>query len=281
MLASKRVARLRKKAEAAVEAHAVIATKAAAYIRVSTEEQAQHGFGLESQKAAVKDFAKSQGYDLVHIATDAGVSGATKPEDRPAFRELLDLAASRAFAVLLVYKFDRLARQIVYAVTTVKDLDEKFGIVMRSVSEPIDTANPLGRTLFAILAGMAENEREVITERTWSGRREKAKKGGFAGGPAPFGYERDRRGGLVPLEREARVVVRVFEMKRAGKTQREIAEHLNAEGVRTKRGGIWRQSQVGYLLDNPKYLGQVEYLFRRGGADVHVMKRGKHKAIVA
>ena len=280
MLVSKRVARLKKRAEAAIEAHSIIATKAAAYVRVSTEEQAQHGHGLESQKSAIKDFARSQGYDLVRIFVDAGVSGATKPEERNGFRQLTEQAETRSFSVLLVYKFDRLARQIVYAVTTVKDLDERFGVVLRSVTEPIDTATPMGRTLFAILAGMAENEREVITERTWSGRREKAKTGGFAGGPAPFGYERDRKGGLVVNEREALIILRIFDARTGGKTQSQIAGELNAAGIKTRRGAPWRQGQIGYLLDNPKYRGNVEYLFRRGGADVHVFKRGKHKAIV-
>ena len=280
MLASKRVARLKKRNEAASEAKATIATKAAAYVRVSTEEQAIHGHGLESQTKAVKAFAASQGYELVHIATDAGVSGATRPADRDGFKVLMEMAEAKAFAVLLVYKFDRLARQIVYAVTTVKDLDERFGVVLRSVTEPIDTATPMGRTLFAILAGMAENEREAITDRTWNGRREKAGKGGFCGGATPIGYARDHKGGLVVDDDQAAIVLRIFEERRAGRKLQDIADALNADKLRTRRGGRWHKGTVAYVLDNPKYRGAVEYLFRRNGLEQHVLRKGKHKAIV-
>lgn len=58
-----------------------LATKAVGYIRVSTEEQATHGHGLEVQRRAILSFAESQGYTLVDIVSDPGVSGAKRPED--------------------------------------------------------------------------------------------------------------------------------------------------------------------------------------------------------
>lgn len=279
MIGSKRVKRLQKQREAASDAKAEIATMAAAYVRVSTEEQAQHGHGLENQQRAVKAFAESQGFKLVHTATDAGISGATRPAERDGYKLLLEMARERAFSVLLVYKFDRLARQIVYAVTAVNELAE-LGVDIKSVTEPIDTATPMGRTVFAVLAGMAEQERQAITERTWGGRREKARKGGIACGPAPIGYARDREGGLVVVEREAETVRRIFDERAAGRILQAIANGLNLDGIKTKRGSVWRPGTVAAVLDNPKYRGAVEYLFRWGGAETHVLKRGKHKAIV-
>src|SRR4051812_7705125 len=121
MLASRRVARLQAKRQAASEAKAAIAMQAVGYVRVSTEEQATHGHGLESQERAIRAFAESQAYELVEVVADAGVSGATVPALRGGFARVLELAAAKAFSVLLVWKFDRLARQIVYAVTAVND----------------------------------------------------------------------------------------------------------------------------------------------------------------
>ncbi|MTW19386.1 recombinase family protein [Rhodoplanes serenus] len=279
MLASRRVARLRARRQEASEARAATASRAAAYIRVSTEEQAATGHGLDAQERAVRAFAESQGYELVEVVADPGVSGATAPASRPGFSRLIELASSGAYSVLLVWKFDRLARQIVYAVTAVQELAERHGVVIRSVTEPIDTATPMGRTIFAVLAGMAEQERQAITERTWSGRREKAERGGFAGGMAPLGYERDRDGGLIPSA-EADTVRRIFAMRAERATLQVIADRLNADGIPTKRGGTWRPSQVGYILDNPKYRGAVEYLFRMGGADAHVLREGTHAPII-
>jgi site-specific DNA recombinase len=174
----------------------------------------------------------------------------------------------------------RLARQIVYAVTAANELQEAHGVQLRSVTEPIDTATPMGRTVFAILAGMAEQERQVITERTFLGRREKASRGGFAGGAAPLGYRRDRQGGLVEDEGSAAIVRRIFAMKAEGSTLQAIADVLNSEGIPTVRGGKWWPGTVRYVLDNPKYRGQVEYLFRWNGSESHIVRPGSHAVLV-
>ena len=280
MTTSKRVARLRQKRQAVETARQAVALKAVGYVRVSSDEQAASGFGLVTQEQAIRAFAVSQGYELVDVVADPGVSGATKPAEREGFGRILQMAEAGEFSVLLVWKFDRLARQIVYAVTTSSDLSERLGVHLRSVTEPIDTATPMGRTVFAILAGMAEQERAVITERTFLGRREKATRGGFAGGSSPLGYERDRQGGLVVSEGEADTVRRIFARQAEGASLATIAAELNADGVPTKRGGKWWPATVRYVLDNPKYRGDVEYLFRFGGAEVHVSRPGAHAAIV-
>lgn len=280
MLASRRVTRLQARRAAAAETKAAIADQAVGYIRVSTEEQATNGFGLETQERAIRAFAESQGYELVDVVTDADVSGATRPADRPGFGKLLELAGAKAFSILLVWKFDRLARHIVYAVTAVSELAQQHGIAVRSVTEPIDTATPMGRTIFAVLAGMAEQERQAITERTWTGRRAKAGHGGFAGGGTPYGYRRDREGGIVIDEAEALTVLWIFALRHEQLGLAEIARRLNAAGYVTRRGKAWRHGAIGYLLDNPKYRGEVEYLFRWSGADTHVLQQGAHAAIV-
>jgi site-specific DNA recombinase len=266
--------------EAQTEARAAVATKAVGYVRVSTEEQATHGHGLDAQEKAVRAFAESQGYELVGVVSDPAVSGATRPADRPGFSEVLVRAGDREFSVLLVWKFDRLARQIVYAVATVNDLAEQHDVVIRSVTEPIDTATPMGRTIFAVLAGMAEQERQSITERTWSGRREKASRGGFAGGSAPYGYERDLEGGLIPVAHEAEIIRKIFSLRAEGAGYLRIAQALNTDGIRGKRGGQWNASTIRYILDNPKYRGLVEYLFRWNGAEQHVIQPGAHQPLI-
>ena len=280
MVASKRVRRLRRQVQEQQRLHLEVAQKAVAYIRVSSEEQATGGYGLEAQERAIKAFAESQGYELVDVVADPGVSGATRPEDRPGFRRVYELAEQGAFSVLLVWRFDRLARSIVYAVTTAHELRERYGVALRSVTEPIDTATPMGQMIFAVLAGMAAQERQAITERTLAGRREKARRGGFAGGPAPYGYRRDKEGGLVPDPEEAAVVRRIFDLYGQGYTPRQIADLLNAEGVPGKRGGRWYPASIRYMLDNPKYQGLVEYLFRWGGNVEEIRVEGQHPAIV-
>jgi DNA invertase Pin-like site-specific DNA recombinase len=165
--------------------------------------------------------------------------------------------------------------------TTVSDLAEQHEVAFRSVTESvIDTSNPMGRTFFAIFAGMAENERFVIRDRTAGGRLAKAGKGGFAGGKAPYGYEKDLQGGLRVVEDQAKVVRRIYRERRQRRTLQAIADGLNADRIPSPSGGAWQVSSVSYLLDNPKYRGAVEYLFRWNGAETHVLQPGSHEAIV-
>jgi site-specific DNA recombinase len=277
---SKRVGRLQRKGAAKQTARSEVALKAVGYIRVSSEEQAASGFGLSTQEQAIRAFAISQGYELIDVVSDPGVSGATMPAGRPGFSRVIEMAERGEFAVLLIWKFDRLARHIVYAVTAANDLHERLGVQLRSVTEPIDTATPMGRTVFAILAGMAEQERATITERTMLGRREKASRGGFAGGTAPYGYERDKEGGLIVNEAEAVIVRRVFLQRGKGATLQAIADELNAEGIAGAKGGKWWPGTVRYVLDNPKYQGEIEYLFTFGGRQDHIRKAGTHPALI-
>src|SRR5215217_6019457 len=103
MNGSNRIRLLRtRSSDGAVQAES-LATKAVGYIRVSTEEQAATGHGLEIQERAIRSFAESQGYTLVDLVRDAGVSGAKRPEDRPGFQRLLELAEARQFSVLLLW----------------------------------------------------------------------------------------------------------------------------------------------------------------------------------
>ena len=276
---SKRVRNLQAKRVERLEQAVDVSKKVVGYVRVSTEEQATKGHGIESQQRAIKAFAESQGYDLLEIIADAGVSGAKRPADRDGFRRILGLAEARAFSVLLVWKFDRLARDLVFSVVTVNDLKEKYDVVLRSVTEPIDTASPIGGMIFAVLAGFAAEERHVIIRRTLAGKREKARLGGFSGGAAPLGYTRDREGGLIVLAAESAVVLRIFEMRCTGLSLRLIALKLNNEGVATKRGKKWYPATIRYILDNPKYRGWSEYYFR-WEEEGHFLKEGSHTAIL-
>ncbi len=278
---SRRVGRQKARNKIQTETKAARATRALGYLRVSTEEQASSGHGLDTQEKSVRAFAESQGYDLVEVLIDPGVSGATRPADRPAFGRALEMAGAGAFDVLLVAKIDRLSRDIRHAMTTVSDLAEQHEVAFRSVTESvIDTSNPMGRTFFAIFAGMAENERFVIRDRTAGGRVAKASKGGFAGGQAPYGYTRDLEGGLRVVPEQARIVRRIYQERRRKRTLQAIADSLNADGIPAPRGGRWAVSTVSYVTDNPKYRGAIEYLFRWSGAETHVLAEGVHQAIV-
>lgn len=267
--------RARKQTEAR---HTETARVAVGYVRVSTEEQRDSGLSLGAQRESIEAFAKSQGYRLLAVVEDAAVSGAKDPATRPGFQRVLELAQGQAFGILLVWKFDRLARHLAFAVTTAQTLREQYGVTLRSVTEPIETESPVGQMLFGIFASMAAMEREEIKERTLLGRKAKAQHGGFAGGKAPYGYRRDKAGGLEVVPEEAAVVRRIFALRKQGLGTKAIAAQLNADGVPTRSGRPWLFTTIQGILENAKYEGLVEYYFADEG--LHVRRPGQHAAIL-
>lgn len=281
MAGSARATRKLARAAARQTALKVSSKRAVGYVRVSTEEQASRGSGLEVQAGAIRSFADSQGFELVDIVTDAGASGATPPAERPGFVQVLAHAGTGGF-VLLVWRFDRFSRNIRHALNTVQELLTPQNIELRSVTEAaIDTGSTMGRTIFSIFAGMAESERETITLRTKSGRLAKAQKGGIACGTPPFGYRRNGKGGFVVVEAEAAIVREIFALRADRLGLQLIADRLNSRGVRGRKGGIWRPGTVAAVLDNTKYRGALEYVFAQGEALTHVLVPGAVEAIVA
>lgn len=109
---SRRVGCLRARNKVQAETKAASVTRALGCLHVATEKQAATGHGIEAQEKAVRAFAGSQGYDLVEVFTDPGVSGTTRPADRLSFARALELAAAGAFDVLLTAKIDRPSRAI-------------------------------------------------------------------------------------------------------------------------------------------------------------------------
>ena len=270
---------LRRNAVQAAE-RAEVRALAVGYLRVSTEEQAQSGFGLDAQEDAIRKYADAVGLDLVDVHSDPGVSGTTRPADRPGFARVLQLAAERRFSVLLVKRFDRLARNIALAVTTSAELDTEHGVTIRSVTEAIDTGSPAGKLIFSVFSAMAENERDAIVDRTKGGRMQKAGAGGFAGGRIPYGYLSDGSGGIVIDVARAPIVERIFAENGRGATLKRIADGLNRDGIPSPSGKRWWPSNVSYLLNNQVYAGKVEYVFVTDGTVTHVNRTGGHARIV-
>jgi site-specific DNA recombinase len=133
--------------------------------------------------------------------------------------------------------------------------------------------------IFAILASFAAEERRVITGRTVAGKKEKAIRGGFAGGAAPLGYVKDRKGGLAINEEEAKIVRQIVSLRKQGLSLRLIAMKLNEVGIVSKRGAKFHPSTIRYILDNPKYRGVIEYWFRHDD-ERHCLTKGVHAPIL-
>ncbi len=202
--------------------------KAIGYTRVSTEEQAQEGLSLDAQAERIRAYCKAQGLKLGELLTDEGVSAAKPLATRPAGSKLLDiLAAGEAQAVVSV-KLDRLFRDAVDCLATVRSWNED-GIALHLLDlggAAFNSASALGRFFLTVMAGAAEMERNLISERTKTALAYKRSKGEWLGA-APFGY-RLLDGGLVPHESEQVIIAAIKQDRKA--------RHLSIRELAVKHG---------------------------------------------
>jgi len=227
------------------------------YCRVSTDNQKEEGT-IEIQEHALREHAEAKGYNLVTIFRDNGVSGGL--ENRPGLVELFSyLESNKETDGVLIYKLDRLARDLYIQEHLIKKLELLQRSIL-SVQEPnLDSNDPMRKAFRQFMGIVSELEKAFITMRLSGGRFNKARKGGFAGGSVPFGYSSEDKS-LKIDDVAIKVVREIFHLKRYNRMGlREIARHLNENNVPTARGGKWHAGTVRYILKNELYKGRVIY----------------------
>lgn len=257
----------------------VRAVRVALYARVSTDDQADRGTA-EAQKTFIRNFANLFEFEVVDEYIDDGVSGTVPLAERPAGRRLLRDARSGQFTVVLVYRLDRLARSLRALLDAHAEL-EQARVNIRSVSEPFDTSEPIGRFVFQLLGSMAELEKSTIIERMSLGRDRVARQGKWTGGHVPYGFDVTDDGLVVPSDRkvdplgitEADLVRELFSRIADGSTIFAEARRLEDLGVpalrqygkgKTKASSRWTPSRISYMLRNTAYKGTIILKSRHG-----------------
>lgn len=232
--------------------------RAAIYARVSTEEQAVHGFSLAEQVSACKKKAVELGAEEILEFADEGISGATL--NRPGLEALREAVREGKIDCLILRDPDRLSRRLAHQLLLTEEF-EKAGVKLEFLDfEWKDT--PEGRLFYSIKGAIAEYEREKIRERMTRGKLQKARQGGIPVNFDVYGYHYDPATGRVSInEEEAATVSCIFnwftteDIGIAG-----VANRLNEMGIPTKRGaGCWHRQVVKQILVNPVYKGEWKY----------------------
>src|SRR5712692_1861913 len=222
-------------------------TRAVAYLRVSTEKQADKGVSLEAQRAKVEAYAQLYELELVEVVIDAGASAKTL--DRPGLHRALEMLKARQAEALLVVKLDRLTRSVVHLGQLVEDYfaDGKWALL--SVGEQIDTRSAAGRLVLNVLASVSQWEREAIGERTAAAMQFKAAQGEYTGGDFPYGFGLGPDGEkLIENPEEQKVLTAARRLRGAGLSLRSVARELNSEGFRSRTGKQFAHVQIARML---------------------------------
>ena len=226
---------------------AKLSARAIAYLRVSTDQQAESGLGLEAQETAVRSAASRLRLDVVRVFVDGGTSGKLGIEDRPV---LLDAVASlRRGDVLLVAKRDRIGRDVI-AVAMIERLVAKRGArVISAAGEGTESDDPAGLLMRRLIDSFAEYERLIISARTRAALGAKRRRKERVSGIVPFGYSLAADGRTLEVHTLEAVTVETIRRLRAeGRSLRAVAAALNEAGILTRARTPWRFEYVRSLL---------------------------------
>jgi DNA invertase Pin-like site-specific DNA recombinase len=224
-----------------------------AYLRVSTSEQL-NGLGLEVQRQACERWAHQNDVGIVNVYTDEGASGTLALEARQGLPKLLSSLAMGEASGILVYRMDRLARDMILQEAILKDLWAD-GYTVASCSEAEsdmlagdDKADPARKLIRQIMGAVSEYERSLVVMRMNAGKQLKAAQGGYIGGKAPYGWRRPKPnlGELllmeVPAEQEA--ITMMIAKRREGMGYRDISAHLRDHGHLNRRSVAFNPASV-------------------------------------
>ena len=215
--------------------------KVVAYVRVSTDQQADHGVSLDVQRAKVRSYADLYDLELVEVIADEGWSA--KSLRRPGLERALAMLERGDVDGLLVAKLDRLTRSVRDLGNLVDEYFRDGGRALLSVGEQVDTRSANGRMVLTLLTTIAEWERETIGERTAAALAH-LRDQGYRVGAVPYGHEVDPDGKLVEHAGERRAIELARTWRAAGLSYRAIGRALLAEGCTPRAGGAWHPTQV-------------------------------------
>jgi DNA invertase Pin-like site-specific DNA recombinase len=198
------------------------------YVRVSTQEQAVSGLGLDAQRTALRDAWRHREGRLVTVLSDEGYSG--KDLERPALQDALRRIADGRADALAVVKLDRLTRNSSDLGALIEwFLHADAGLIALDF-DGLDTSKASGRMIATVLIAVAQWERDATAERTVAALAALRARGKPTGRPA--------------VADRPELLARIREMRKT-MTMQGIADRLNDEGVPTIRGGSqWRVSSV-------------------------------------
>jgi len=227
--------------------------RAAVYVRVSTDKQAEKGLSLDAQDRACRKMGEGLGYE-VEVFRDEGFSA--KNLKRPALQAMLDAIRAKRFAAVIVTTLDRLSRDAIDTLTLRREFHQR-GVKLLAVDEVVsDITTPEGEFHATISAGMTALVRRQISAKTRFLMADLRRRGVRISGTAPVGY-RFEDGLVVEDATEMAALHLVIEMAQRGSSYREIAAMLNAQGYRTKSGRLHHAMSVGRMLKSRAALAAV------------------------
>lgn len=225
------------------------------------------GESVENQIEICKAYIKSN-FDInvkdedIIIKQDEGFSG--KDVKRPQFQEMMALVKDKQVKVIVVYKLDRLSRNVLDFCEMYNEL-ELYNTKFASVSEHFDTTTSMGRAMLMITMTFAQLERETIAERIRDNMMELAKTGRWLGGNTPMGFDSEKMEKLningkkvslfrlSPIDDELEIIKLIYDKYLELKSLTTLETFLINNNLKTRRECDFARWGLKKILTNPVY----------------------------
>lgn len=229
--------------------------RCAVYVRVSTDDQRDNGYSIDSQLRMIKEYCEKNDYSIVDVYNDAGHSG--KDLMRPEMQRLLADIKSKKIDKLIAIKVDRLTRNN-YDGFWLLNYCEEHDVKIELILEPYDVSTANGEMIFGMNLVFGQRERKEIGARTKRAMEEMALEH-IHPSKAPYGYTRNKDTGHLEIEPiEAQVVKEIFKLCQEGNSTRSIATIMKDNNAYLKQGK-WKTDRVYKILTNSIYISIFEY----------------------
>jgi DNA invertase Pin-like site-specific DNA recombinase len=231
--------------------------RVAAYCRVSTETEEQNS-SYEVQVAHYTDFIKKNAeWEFAGIFADDGISG-TNTKKREEFNRLIDECMEGNIDLVITKSISRFARNTLDCLKYIRQLKDK-NISVFFEKENINTMDTKGEVLLTIMASLAQQESQSLSQNVKLGLQYRYQQGKVQVNHNRFmGYTKDEEGNLIIVPEEAEIIKRIYREYLEGKSLAGIGRDLEKEGILTAAGKPkWRSETIKKILMNEKYIGDA------------------------
>lgn len=256
--------------------------KVGIYTRVSSETQVLEGHSLQWQEHDLVEYAKSHNLHIVDKYVEKGISG-EEIETRPQLLRLIKDIENKRIDNILIYKIDRLGRQVLTNASIRKILIDNNCILTTSAYGVMELDKAYDTFMFNMLSSVSQFEVNNLSERVRNGKKQRVRNGLYTNSNSVYGYDSyyDKFSGdrlLKVNEFESQILKEIFNSYLNGISMNNIAKDLNIKRIPSKRGGKWCQSTIKQILTNKLYIGIV--IYRGKNKNEYFENKGVHTPII-
>ena len=221
------------------------------------------GNQIELCKEYIRAHYGDDALDHLVVYEDEGFSGGNL--NRPDFKKMMAAAKERKFKAIIVYRLDRISRNISDFSSLIEEL-ARLDIAFVSIKEQFDTGSPMGRAMMYIASVFSQLERETIAERIRDNMHELAKTGRWLGGTTPTGFESEgeekvtvdgkkkKTFKLKLVPQEAEIVRLIYDLFSETNSLTMTEAELMKRRIVTRNGNYFTRFSIKAILQNPVYM---------------------------